>query len=179
MFQSIKEGARKYWREDGNVTVEFVILFPVMLLVMGVTMDVAFMYYKKSQIQTAIQDVTRERSIGHIATNEQAATILREKLATQFTNEAIVTMSLRGALVSTSVDVPLHDMQLLGFFAGIVGDPNVNIGDQQFLESYDIAADDTDGGWKSVDTTMVEGILEDGTVADTTTTTTSVPGIIY
>lgn len=175
--------ARRYLRGDeGNVTIEFVIIFPVMLLLTGVAMDIAFMYYKESQIHEAIQDVTRQRSMGRIATNAEAATYLKTRLASGFSDEANVSMQLRGALVSTSVTVPLHDMQLLGFFADIVGDPTLTIGDQQFLEAFDIAADDPTGGWQSQDTTLVNGILTDGedpNLSGTTTTTITSTTTLY
>jgi len=179
MCLDLKKISSHLRNEKGNVTVEFVVLFPVLLLLMGVTMDVAFMYYKKSQIHEAIQSVTRWRSIGAISTNTQAESDLAALLTYGFTDEATVTMQLKGALVSTSVDVPLHDLQLIGFFAGLVGDPMINIGDQQFLESYSIAEYDTNSGWTPEEMIMVEGIMQSTSPLDETTTTTTVPDIIF
>lgn len=183
MLKFCKRHCRNASSEDGGVTVEFVLIFPVLLILTGVTMDVAFMNYKKSQIHEAIQDVMRSRSIGRIPDENSARVLLEQRLAQGFTDEPHASV-LRvdgnmvpqpdGKILSTSVRVPLHDMQLLGFFADLVGDPDVFIGDQMFIESYEIATYDPNGGWTPEDTTMVDGILttDPSTTTDPTSTNT-------
>jgi len=170
MFEYLKKASSRLNSDDGGVTVEFVILFPVLLTLAGAAMDVGFTYFKKSQIHAAIQDVTRARSVGDIANDEAARKILADRLALGFTDEAIVTMEPRGSVLSTSVEVPLHDMQLIGFFAGLVGDPKVVIGDQQYFESFAVAVADDPTDTTS-DTVMSDGILDEAvtTVIDQST----------
>lgn len=181
MSKLMKSASGLLRREDGNVTIEFVILLPVMLLLMGVAMDISIMYYKKSQIHEAIQDITRLRAIGAISKDGDAQTYLDALLARGFSDEAVASVStdvsnpnvaLLGPLVSTSVTVPLHDMQLLGFFSAIVGDTQVVIGDQQFYEAYSTAYYDPNGGWSPVDMTMTNGILQATDPLTTTITST-------
>ena len=131
--------------ESGGATVEFVLLFPGLLLVLGVLMDVSFMYYTKAQILATVQDVARDRSIGGHQTDLETKTLLDAALSARFTDEAVITTSSIGGVVSTQVSVPLHDMQIVGFFATLVGDFNVNVGTQQYVEWWDVEAPEATG----------------------------------
>ncbi len=132
--------ARKCRDESGGVTIEFVLLFPGLLLVLGVLMDVSYMYYTKAQILATVQDVNRDRSVGGHDTDLETKTLLTAALAARFTDEAVVTTTSIGGIVSTQVSVPLHDMQILGFFATLAGDFDVKVGTQQYVEWWDVEA---------------------------------------
>jgi hypothetical protein len=137
--------ARTTKDEDGGATVEFVLLFPTLLFLLGILMDVSYMYYKKSQILVTVQDFTRHRSIGTHTTNAETENLITAALATQFSDEAVVSTTLNGGIVSTQVTVPLHDMQILGFFGQLAGDFDVHVGAQQYIEWWDVEAPDNNG----------------------------------
>ena len=139
MLMKLFGAARKKVRkEDGNATIEFVILFPTMLLVIGIFLDLGYFYYTKSQIQYTVQEVNRLRSIGVIKGDEETEARLAAAIASNFSDEATVNSHVTAGVLYTFVQVPLHDVQILGYFGRVTGDWMVGVGAQQFIENWEV-----------------------------------------
>jgi Flp pilus assembly protein TadG len=138
MLSELRKSVRRAARnEDGNVTVEFVILFPTLLLVLGILMDVAFMYYGQSQVLATIQKANRDRAIGNHLTDAETKGSIELALSKTLSDEAVADVSVTAGILHTSVRVPSHDLQLVGFFAGLAGDPVLTVVADQVIENWE------------------------------------------
>lgn len=65
MIQSLKNWLNQLRRsEDGNATVEFVILFPLMLMILAFGVDLAFVNLRHASLERAVDQTVRDIRLG-------------------------------------------------------------------------------------------------------------------
>lgn len=100
---------------EGNATVEFVLWFPVAVLVLGLVVDVSMMFHGQTQVLRIVQDANRNMSIGRFATPEATEAYIEDKLA-GLSSHADAISTVTAGVVSTTVSYPASDTQFLGLF---------------------------------------------------------------
>ncbi|MGZ9810550.1 TadE/TadG family type IV pilus assembly protein [Pseudoroseicyclus sp. H15] len=106
-------------REDGSVTVEYVMWVPVIFFVFGITVDATMLMQKQSQFFVAARDASRQVAVGALTDAEA-----QSQLAARFPGvgglDARVTTS--GDFVTTSISAPFSAFTL---FADAIKDGTV------------------------------------------------------
>jgi len=108
-------------RQDGAVTVEAVLWVPFFVILFIILTDVSIIFFNQSRIVRVLQDANRNMSIGRFDTVQQTQDFIVNTLnALSFSAEA--TTSITAGLISSTVTVPVGDLDvfgLIGSFAGI------------------------------------------------------------
>lgn len=106
--------------EQGASTIEFVIWVPVFALLLGLVADAALIYGGQARILRVVQDGNRAMSIGRVTDTNT----LESQIATQLrplSARAVVSTTVAGGVINSSVTVPLSDLTATGLVAAFDG----------------------------------------------------------
>ena len=106
--------------EQGASTIEFVIWVPVFALLLGLVADAALIYGGQARILRVVQDGNRAMSIGRLTDTNT----LESQIATQLrplSARAVVSTTVTGGVINSSVTVPLSDLTATGLVAAFDG----------------------------------------------------------
>ena len=106
--------------EQGASTIEFVIWVPVFALLLGLVADAALIYGGQARILRVVQDGNRAMSIGRVTDTNT----LESQIATQLrplSARAVVSTTVTGGVINSSVTVPLSDLTATGLVAAFDG----------------------------------------------------------
>ena len=106
--------------EQGAATIEFVIWVPVFALLLGLVADAALIYGGQARILRVVQDGNRAMSIGRVTDTNT----LESQIATQLrplSPRAVVSTTVAGGVINSSVTVPLSDLTATGLVAAFDG----------------------------------------------------------
>lgn len=107
-------------RQDGAVTVEAVLWVPFFIIFFVILTDVSMIFFNQSRIVRVLQDANRNMSIGRFDTVQQTQDFIVNTLNSQsFSAEA--TTSITAGLISSSVTVPVADMDVFGLIGSLAG----------------------------------------------------------
>ncbi len=125
-------------REDGSVTVEFVLWMPILLLLISLTADAALLFGAKANVLRVVQDANRAASIGRLGTDlgdmtTGARNYVRTNIGYMATNATITSQIVNGNVISTTVVIPSNDLIANGFL-GRLTNINITINAQHLLE---------------------------------------------
>lgn len=105
-------------REDGSVTVEAAIWIPGMLLLMVMAIDTAWVFTHRAQALRIIQDGNRGLAVFQLA-DEAAATdyvLTRIRNFAPSATGSTITDPVQKVII-TQVDIPLSELDIVGFFS--------------------------------------------------------------
>ncbi len=128
--QKTKERFRR--KSDGNATIEFVIWFPFIMLLFLMMVDIGFVFNSRAMATKVVQDANRSFSIGTLATPGATAAFIKQRLATLAPN-AVAQTTVDDGVATSSVTVPLSDLDVTGTFSGL-GSLAMIIRSQQYVE---------------------------------------------
>jgi hypothetical protein len=100
--------------DDGNVTVEFVIWFPVLIFLLLLTVDVTLSFVRHSHMWRVANEVTRSVSTGRLRSGDVPG---RVAAMSQGPTAYSASISHSGNLVTTRVSLPLRNAGLMGILA--------------------------------------------------------------
>src|SRR5690606_906562 len=99
--------------ESGAATVEAVLWLPMFVMIVALLADVSMMFHGQSRLLRVAQDANRNLSIGRL--KDEAAT--QAFVIAHLSNVSPHTMaatSVTAGLITTTVSVPLNDLDLFG-----------------------------------------------------------------
>ena len=136
-FSKLLQPVRRYQqREDGSVTVEFVLWLPILVLLISLTADAALLFGAKANVLRVVQEANRAASIGQLGTVAEmpagAQDYVRNNIGFMADN-ATITSVVNGDVISTTVVIPSNDLIATGFL-GRLANINVTINAQHMLE---------------------------------------------
>lgn len=99
--------------ESGAATVEAVLWLPMFVMIVALLADVTMMFYGQSRILRVAQDANRNFSVGRLTTTDETASFAVTRLASVSPN-VMATTSLTAGLITTTVSVPLKDLEMFG-----------------------------------------------------------------
>jgi Flp pilus assembly protein TadG len=97
--------------ESGLVTVEYVLWFPIMMLVMGLVTDATVLMNQQTLLFDAARDAARQVALGQ-KTDTEAKNAVIARLGSNKRFGAIVTSS--NGYVTATVSVPFNDVLIFG-----------------------------------------------------------------
>ncbi|MBT8415954.1 MAG: pilus assembly protein [Silicimonas sp.] len=106
-------------RQDGTATVEAVLWFPIFIAVFGLMVDSAIIFHGQSKVLRVVQDANRKLSIKSLKTDAEVVAFINNEL-NQIGITPTTTVAQSDAItgiVSTGVQVPASELQLLGYFS--------------------------------------------------------------
>ena len=107
-------GCKKFLRRDnGAATIEVILWLPFFLALFSLMVDISMIFNNQSRIMRIIQDGNRNYSIRRLNTNAETETYVENRIAPISSNASAVTTNVAG-LITTTVTVPLADLDLLG-----------------------------------------------------------------
>lgn len=105
-------------REDGAITVEFVVWMPVMFLFLTLAVDVTMILHSYSYVSRVVHDENRRLSAA-ITSNTAEAESRIEAALTGFSSNAEASTSITGDIITSSVAIPAADLAVSPIFDGL------------------------------------------------------------
>lgn len=110
--------------EDGAATIEAVLWLPFYLILFGLLADVSMVFHGQSKLLRIVQDANRNMSIGRLDSAE-VIDFVRTRAGT-FSTPTQITNNEDAGLITTSVTVPMRDLDLFGV-AGVFGKAEMTV----------------------------------------------------
>lgn len=130
---------KRFWAaEQGAVTIEFMLWFPIVMSLVLTTADVSLILYERSNTVRIVEDAHRLRSTGVLTSDAVTTTHIIRELGDKYTGEASVESAVLSGVQTTVVRLPLNNIDLLGIFTGFVGNPTIAVRSQQFIEDFGV-----------------------------------------
>jgi Flp pilus assembly protein TadG len=121
-------------RDDGGATIEAVLWIPVIFLVFGLAVDFAMVFHGQSQALRVLQDANRNVSIGRLNSTSEAETFVENRLVGLSTH-ANASSAIASGVVTTTVTMPIADLQMLGLFRGL-DSGTVTVSAEHLIENW-------------------------------------------
>jgi len=113
LFRSIERVRRALGREDGAATIEAILWLPFFLGLFSLMVDISMIFNNQSRITRIIQDGNRQYSVDWLDSTSAVETYVVDKVKPiSASATAQTTVSL--GIITTTVTVPLKDLDLLG-----------------------------------------------------------------
>lgn len=119
-------------RDDGSVSVEFVIWVPFILMLLSLFADVSLMLHRQTAVLHEVQFANRALATGIYATANEAEDAIRSAIS-HLTENATVSTTLSSGVIDTSVLIPADDVMALGFLSAF-DDMNLSVVAQHLAE---------------------------------------------
>lgn len=103
--------------DNGSATVEAVLWLPMFAMLLGLFADVSMIFNNQSRIMRVVQDANRDFSIGRLTSTGETENFVKTELDSLSPNARVHSSVIAGR-VSTTVSLPVRDMQVVGI-AGI------------------------------------------------------------
>ncbi len=121
--------------ESGAATIEAVLWLPVIFLVFGLAVDFAMVFHGQSQALRILQDANRNVSIGRLNNVAEAEDFVESRLASLSTNADAVA-AIASGIVTTTVTIPMADLQMLGLFRGLDAG-SITVSAEHLIENWE------------------------------------------
>jgi len=105
---------------DGGATVEFVLWFPMVIMVFALLVNVTMIFYSQNEVLRAIQDGNRNMSVGRFDTTSETESYIETRIGGLLPN-ASATSTVVSGVVSTIVTYPASDVIMLNIFNNFTG----------------------------------------------------------
>lgn len=102
--------------EKGSVTIEMVMWLPVILFLFCLIADASLIFGKQAQVMRVVQDANRALSVGRLQTDSDAEAYIASQIA-WMTDRAVISTSVSGGVISSTVSIPARDMTATGFIS--------------------------------------------------------------
>ena len=89
MLRDTSRGLRPFMRDEGTVTVEFILWLPLIFTIILFTVDVALIYLKQADMWNVARDVSRRMSVDATLTNANAQTYAQSQLFNSLSSATI------------------------------------------------------------------------------------------
>src|SRR5690606_30660330 len=100
--------------ESGAATVEAVLWLPMFVMIVALLADVSMMFHGQSRLLRVAQDANRNLSVDRLTTEAEAQDFVIAQLAKVSPNTQATTAISNTGLITTTVSVPLNDLDLFG-----------------------------------------------------------------
>ena len=106
--------------EDGAATIELVLILPVFLLIVALVVDSSMILFRQAQAYRIVQDANRALSLGRISTADETSALIVAALQ-PIAPSATATAQIANGIVTTTLTMPLSDIQMTGLLAAFDG----------------------------------------------------------
>lgn len=119
-------------KEDGAATIEAVLWLPFFLLLFAALADISMIFFGQTRVMRIAQDANRNMSIGRFDTTDETEQFVIDNLG-GFAPNATVETTVVAGLISTSVSVPLVDLEIFGV-AEVFSDASLTVQTNHLME---------------------------------------------
>lgn len=119
--------------EDGAATIEAVLWLPFYLMLFGLLADVSMVFHGQSKLLRIVQDANRNMSIGRLTTTAEVVDFVQTR-AGVFATPTNVSNDVVAGLITTSITVPMHDLDLFGV-AGVFRSAEMTVRSEHLMEN--------------------------------------------
>lgn len=124
---------RRFLRaEDGTATIEAVLWLPVFFAFFALLVDVSMIFHGQNQVLRVTQDANRSLSLGRLASLDETEALIESRLR-EFAPNANAITTVSSGLITTSVAVPVADLEILGLF-GALSAATLTVSAQHLIE---------------------------------------------
>lgn len=120
---------------DGAATLEFVLWFPMVMIMFFLLVDATMIFHGQSQVLRVLQDGNRNMSIGRFATVKETEDYIENQLG-RLSPNAVASSTVTAGVLSTTVTFPAADMQMIGFFKEF-NNLTMSVRSDHLIESWD------------------------------------------
>ncbi|WP_347310656.1 TadE/TadG family type IV pilus assembly protein [Defluviimonas sp. SAOS-178_SWC] len=119
--------------EDGAATVEAVLWLPMYVMLIALLADVSMMFHGQSRLLRIAQDANRNMSIGRLTSTTETENFVLAR-ANELSPHSLAATSLTAGMITTTVSVPLVDLDLFGV-AGIFSGARMTVRAEHLMEN--------------------------------------------
>lgn len=117
MTYDLSERFEGHWNdEEGTATVEFIIIFPIFLLLLALIADASLIFFGQANALRAVQDANRSFSVGRYTTESETESSILAALS-RFSANAVATSTVSNGSILTTVTFPARDLASLGLIS--------------------------------------------------------------
>lgn len=136
---SIARLLRRFRRaEAGSASVEFVIVLPGVFLILLLVADVSFILFNRSVAVHAVEDANRMRAVGLLENDPEVRTHVANVMGTVRMSGGKVETSRDGMALTTEATMMASQIDLVGVFTRLVGNPSITVRSDQWLENSSV-----------------------------------------
>ena len=119
--------------EDGNMTIESVVWFPIFAILLAFIMNISMVFFTESQMLRVVQDGNRAFSLGRLDSAAEVEEYILAEL--EYTGANItVTSAVAGGLIETDLTVPASDLMPLNFMTSAFSGIEIGVNAQHIIE---------------------------------------------
>lgn len=100
-------------RDDGAATIEAVLWIPFFIMLFLLIADVSMIFHGQSKLLRIAQDANRNMSINRLTTTDEVQSFVETQVRT-FSKDPRATTTVVAGLITTTVSVPMTDLDLFG-----------------------------------------------------------------
>ncbi|WP_112320789.1 TadE/TadG family type IV pilus assembly protein [Oceanibium sediminis] len=118
--------ARRFFNVDedgGTTTIEFVLWLPIFILVLGIIIDVCFMFLAQAIMYDVASDAARSAAIGQFETEQEAIDFAQDKASFRGVLPSVtVDLGATSGTVEVTITHQAQDIDLTGVLGIVAGD---------------------------------------------------------
>jgi len=118
---------------DGAATIEAVLWLPMFVMIVALLADVSMMFHGQTKMLRIAQDANRNMSVGRLTTTGETENFVLTRMASMSPN-ALAATTVTAGLVTTTVSVPINDLDLFGV-AKIFDGARISVRTEHLLEN--------------------------------------------
>ncbi|MBD3662512.1 TadE/TadG family type IV pilus assembly protein [Sulfitobacter aestuariivivens] len=119
--------------ENGSVTIESVIWFPIFAILLAFIMNISMVFFNESQMLRVVQDGNRAFSLGRLDSAAEVEQYILTELSYLDVN-LNVTSAVAGGLIETDLTVAASELMPLNFMTGAFSGIQVGVNAQHIIE---------------------------------------------
>lgn len=120
-------------KDDGAATIEAVLWIPFFIMLFLLIADVSMIFHGQSKLLRIAQDANRNMSVGRLTTTTDVVSFVKAQVGT-FSSDPQATTTVAAGLITTTVSVPMTDLDLFGV-SGIFRGVRMTVRAQHLMES--------------------------------------------
>lgn len=124
-----------FGKQDGSATVETVLMFPLLMAIVALTVDLASVFNSRAEVLRVIQDANRNVSIGRIKDVASAEAYV-EGFTSHLAPNAKAHADITAGVITTSVVFPASDVMMTGMFSSILS-VDMTLSAQHLIEDWE------------------------------------------
>lgn len=129
---------RRIAGEAGSGTVDFVVWFPFVMLVVVLILDIFMVLHGRVTTQRILEDANRAHALSTFGDDAAAAAFIRGALMSSLGVTGQVRVSVAGGMVTSSVRIEIAELQMVGVFESVLGrNATMEVSAHQVLENWE------------------------------------------
>jgi len=109
----------RFKADDGNATVEFVVIFPIFVILLALLVDTSLLFHGQARVLQTVQNANRSFSVGKYTETDEVEAYVEQALS-NLSDRATIVTAVEDDEVTTQVSIPTRDLAAVGLIGSLV-----------------------------------------------------------